>query len=91
MSCKTDTEAKDLLRRGVCVGRGEIERIGRERGWKVPEEEVSFLSWDFHLLMWPQIRRERAKMTRILFETRGKGRGKALVGGRGRGISLPVR
>lgn len=47
MSCKTDTEAKDLLRRGVCVGRGEIERIGRERGWKVPEEEVSFLFLGF--------------------------------------------
>ncbi|PBK67318.1 hypothetical protein ARMSODRAFT_1086268 [Armillaria solidipes] len=79
MSCKTDSEAKDLLRRGVCVGRGEIERIGRERGWKVPEEEI---------------RRERARMTRVLFESRGKGRGKAhagLVGGRGRGISLPVR
>ncbi|KAK0487211.1 hypothetical protein IW261DRAFT_1446485 [Armillaria novae-zelandiae] len=44
MSCKTDSAAKDLLRRGVCVRRGEIERIGRERAWKVPEEEVSFLS-----------------------------------------------
>ncbi|KAK0222092.1 hypothetical protein IW262DRAFT_1271978 [Armillaria fumosa] len=44
MSCKTESEARDVLRRGVCVGRGEIERIGRERGWKVPEDEVSFLS-----------------------------------------------
>lgn len=78
MSCKTNSEAKDLLRRGVCVGRGDIERIGRERGWKVSEEEI---------------RRERARMTRVLFEARGKGRGKAHVGlvGGGRGISLPVR
>ncbi|KAK0485306.1 hypothetical protein EDD18DRAFT_1083460 [Armillaria luteobubalina] len=44
MSCKTESEAKDVLRRGMCVGRGEIERIGRERGWKVPEDEVRFVS-----------------------------------------------